>query len=71
MSKRNGQAEHTRNKEGSATRGGNPRRPQDGKASRAVVARWGNREFADVLDPYRASAREKFVARLRRGVGDR
>jgi hypothetical protein len=38
--------------------------PRNGKASREVVARWGDREFTDVLDPSRASAREKFVERL-------
>jgi hypothetical protein len=39
--------------------------PTNRKASREVVAKWGDREeFIDVLDPFRAAAREKYVRRL-------
>jgi hypothetical protein len=38
--------------------------PRNGKASREVVARCGDLNFTDILDPFKASARDKFVARL-------
>src|SRR5262245_21132129 len=38
--------------------------PRNGKVSREVVAKRGEREFVDELNTSKASAREKFVARL-------
>lgn len=38
--------------------------PHTGKAARAVVARLGEKEFTDTFDPFKASAREKFIGRL-------
>ncbi|MBN9121506.1 MAG: hypothetical protein J0I06_20545 [Planctomycetes bacterium] len=38
--------------------------PRNGKAGREIVAKWGDTEFPDVFDPFKATAREKFAERV-------
>ena len=38
--------------------------PRNGKAGREVVARWGKKEFIDILDPFKATSRDRFVKRV-------